>query len=245
MIRLAGAMLFAVPTSGGSDDDEHLLDNAAWWALTSHQANLALGSGRARRFHPAVSVFGSVETLDGDGWRDLAAATGSDPVALFRAAIGPVPQGWETVARGRGHQLTTDAASLVDVAAAPSRRLTIDDVPAMLALVAATTPGPFLPRTIEMGRYHGSFDGDRLVAMAGERMRLPGHTEISAVCTHPDARGNGLAAALTHTVALGIVERDERPFLHVADTNHAARRVYERLGFTERTTVEFALVRTH
>ena len=94
-----------------------------------------------------------------------------------------------------------------------------------------------------MGRYHGSFEGDRLVAMAGERAHLPGHTEISAVCTHPEARGRGLAAGLTHTVAAGILERGEQPFLHVSDTNHGARRVYERLGFTERTTVEFALVR--
>ena len=184
MIRSAGAMLFAVPTSGGPDD-EHLLDNAVWWASTSHQANLALGSGRARRFHPAVSVFGALETPDEDAWHDLATATGADPVALFRTRIGVVPAGWETLARGRGHQLVLDPGSLRETAAPTSRELTTHDVPAMLELVALTTPGPFLPRTIEMGRYHGSFDGDRLVAMAGERAHLPGHTEISAVCTHP------------------------------------------------------------
>ncbi len=225
--------------------DEHPLDNAAWWALTGPQASLAVGEGRARRYHPEVTVFGAVESLDDRGWADLAAATGPEPVALFRAGIGVVPASWEVMARGAGHQMTVDGASLVDVGAAQSRRLRVDDVPAMLDLVALTIPGPFLSRTIEMGRYHGHFDNGRLVAMAGERVHLPGHTEISAVCTHPDARGRGLAAALTHTVARGILERSEQPFLHVADTNHGARRVYERLGFTERTTVEFALVRTH
>lgn len=122
------------------------------------------------------------------------------------------------------------------------RRLTVDDVPQMLALVAATEPGPFRPRTIEMGRYYGHFDGARLVAMAGERLHLDGFTEISAVCTHPDARGRGLASGITGVVAEGIFERDEQPFLHVAENNAGALRVYEGLGFVRRRVVEFALI---
>ena len=81
------------------------------------------------------------------------------------------------------------------------------------------------------------------MAMAGERFRLPGYTEISAVCTHPDIRRRGLGAALTRHVAVGILARGERPFLHVASTNHGARRVYERLGFTTRRMTQFAMLR--
>jgi predicted GNAT family acetyltransferase len=96
-----------------------------------------------------------------------------------------------------------------------------------------------------MGRYWGHVDTEnRLQAMAGERLHLDGHTEISAVCTHPDARGAGLAGALTRHVARAILERDETPFLHVADDNDGARRVYERLGFRRRRTVEFAYLET-
>jgi predicted GNAT family acetyltransferase len=117
------------------------------------------------------------------------------------------------------------------------------NVAEMLALVALTKPGPFEARTIELGRYLGVFADGRLVAMAGERFHLDGHTEVSAVCTHPDAQGRGLGAALTHAVAAGILERGERAFLHVAEDNHTARRVYERLGFTTRAMVDVLVAR--
>jgi predicted GNAT family acetyltransferase len=127
--------------------------------------------------------------------------------------------------------------------AAPTiRRLDPADVPRMLALVAIAQPGPFERSTIEMGTYLGVFDGEELLAMAGERTHPPGHTEISAVCTHPDARGRGLGAALTSAIARGIVARGETPFLHVADGNDNAKRLYERLGFRTRTIMQFTLV---
>jgi predicted GNAT family acetyltransferase len=119
-----------------------------------------------------------------------------------------------------------------------------DDVPAMVVLVELTQPGPFRPRTIELGHYYGVFDGDRLIAMAGERLQTPWFTEISAVCTHPDARGRGLAAVLTYHVASAIAARGQTPILHVAAHNHAARRVYERLGFTVRRQLAFIGART-
>jgi ribosomal protein S18 acetylase RimI-like enzyme len=109
-----------------------------------------------------------------------------------------------------------------------------DDVPEMLALTQRTNPGPFLPRTIEMGRFIGVRDGGALVAMAGERFRVPGWTEISAVCTAPTHRGQGLATRLLRAVAAGIEARGERVFLHVVATNAGAIRLYEALGFSIR-----------
>ena len=117
------------------------------------------------------------------------------------------------------------------------------DVPAMQALVELTRPGPFGTRTIEMGRYLGIKQDGRLVAMAGERMHLPGFTEISAVCTAEQARGRGLAAALTAHVADAVWARGEQPFLHVAGHNITAKRVYERIGFTVRRTTDFVVLR--
>ena len=117
----------------------------------------------------------------------------------------------------------------------PSRReavrLGADDVPDMLALVARTRPGPFLPRTVELGTYLGIRREGRLIAMAGERLHPPGWTEISAVCTDAAFRGQGLGSRLVRAVALGIRERGETPFLHTAATNTAAIRLYESLGF--------------
>jgi ribosomal protein S18 acetylase RimI-like enzyme len=109
-----------------------------------------------------------------------------------------------------------------------------DDVPEMLELTRRTNPGPFLPRTIEMGDYIGVRDGGALVAMAGERFRVPGWTEISAVCTAPTHRGQGLATKLLRAVAAGIEARGERVFLHVVASNAGAIRLYEALGFSVR-----------
>ena len=119
--------------------------------------------------------------------------------------------------------------------------LTTADVGQMLALVELAQPGPFRPRTIELGRYIGVFDDTGLlVALAGERLRADGFTEISAVSTHPTARRQGLAGQLTSEVARGIIERGDVALLHVAGTNGSAKRVYDRLGFDVRRTLTFA-----
>jgi ribosomal protein S18 acetylase RimI-like enzyme len=115
------------------------------------------------------------------------------------------------------------------------------DVPEMLDLVARTRPGPFRPRTVETGSYVGFRRGGELVAMAGERMSLPGWTEISAVCTDPGHRGQGLAGRLVRHVAAGIGARGDTPFLHAASANPGAIRLYESLGFTPRRPTVFRL----
>lgn len=215
------------------------LDNAVWHALTTHHAGLAEVSGRARRYPPEVSPFMAVDALDGDGWAALASFGG--PVTLFRDEIPAPPDGWHEVATGAGHQMVLE--SLAAVPEIPFVVLGPGDAGDMLALVEVSRPGPFEVRTVELGRYLGVRDGDgRLLAMAGERLRLPGSTEVSAVTTHPDARGRGLAAALTAEVCRGILARGETPVLHVAVGNEGARRVYERLGFVERRIVRFAVL---
>ncbi len=121
--------------------------------------------------------------------------------------------------------------------------LTDGDVDAMLALVGRTRPGPFARRTHELGTYLGVRDDLLgLVAMAGERMRVPGATEISAVCTDPAVRGRGLATRLVLTLAAGIRARGELPFLHASADNTTAIRLYEELGFTLRARPEFVAV---
>jgi predicted GNAT family acetyltransferase len=112
----------------------------------------------------------------------------------------------------------------------------------MLALVALTAPGPFAPRTVELGRYIGVRDDGALVAMAGERLHVDGHREISAVCTHPDHRGRGLAEALVRDVVAGVAARGEVPILHVEQKNVTAIRLYERLGFAIRRPIEAAVL---
>ncbi|MDX3452183.1 GNAT family N-acetyltransferase [Streptomyces sp. ME02-8801-2C] len=225
-----------------SPTEPHVLDNAAWAALTGPHAHLAERTGRAARYPTDVSPFAALEDpADLRAWDDLAALVGPGTVTPV-TAVQAVPIGWQIEQFGEGVQLVDTA--LYAEPAPEAVRLGPADVPEMLDLVALTQPGPFLPRTVELGTYLGIRDGGRLIALAGERLRPPGWTEISAVCTHPDHRGRGLATRLVRAIAAGIRERGDTPFLHAAASNTNAIRLYESIGFTLRRRTRFALVRT-
>jgi GNAT superfamily N-acetyltransferase len=230
-----------VTISGVPGPEASPLDNAVWHALTSCHEPFAEAAGTARRYIPAVSVFAAVDRLDVEGWSSLATLVGPGGTAvLFRPDIGAVPDRWTVRFRGGGNQFAADELRPPALGGPLPAIVTLgpDHNDAMVALTALARPGPFTPRTRELGRYFGVFEDGELIAMAGERFHSPGYTEISAVSTHPSARGRGLAAHLTHHVAAAILERGEQPYLHVAEGNDGARRVYERLGFTLRTPVE-------
>ena len=112
-----------------------------------------------------------------------------------------------------------------------------------LDLVARTKPGPFFSRTFELGRYIGVRDGGRLVAMAGERLRCPGLTELSAVCTDESHRGRGIASLLVADLVANIRARGDTPFLHAAADNVGAIHLYETLGFRTRAPIDAVLAR--
>ena len=122
------------------------------------------------------------------------------------------------------------------------RRLTLANVPAMMELAKLTEPGPFRERTFELGNFYGIVAGDRLLAMAGQRMRVPGFVEVSAVCTHPDARGRGYAGRLMSNVMRDIAEESRTPFLHAFDDNPAVR-LYQKLGFVRRRSFHLAVIK--
>lgn len=220
---------------------QRILDNPAWAALTGPQAHFAERFGHAARYHPDVSVFHALSDVDDPrAWNDLAALVGPGGSAMVRG-VTRAPEGWEVLQVGHGVQLVdTSVRAEPDPEAV---RLGPDDVPEILDLVARTEPGPYLPRTVEMGTYLGIRHRGRLIALAGERLRPPGWTEISAVCTDPGHRGRGLATRLVRAVASGIKERGERPFLHALATNTNAIRLYQSIGFTLRCRTAFSHVR--
>jgi ribosomal protein S18 acetylase RimI-like enzyme len=220
----------------------HILDNAAWAALTGPHAHLAERVGRAARYPTDVSPFAALaDPADPRSWDDLAALVGPGAVTPV-TAVQTVPEGWTIEQGGYGVQLV--ATALHSEPAPEAVRLGPADVPEILDLIALTRPGPFLPRTVELGTYLGIREGGRLIALAGERLRPPGWTEISAVCTHPGHRGRGLATRLVRAVAAGIRERGDIPFLHAVADNTNAIRLYESIGFTLRRRTRFVLVRT-
>ena len=220
----------------------HVLDNPALASLTGPHAHFAERHGRVLRYPVDVSPWLALpEELDAGDWADLAALAGPGGEVPLLGFRGEIPDGWEVTFQIEGVQFVDEG-----LAAAPEPeavRLGPADVPEMLDLVARTRPGPFLPRTIEMGTYLGIRREGALIAMAGERLHPPGWTEISAVCTDPAFRGEGLATRLILAVAHGIRERGETPFLHTGAGNTNAIRLYESLGFRLRRTTVFGAAR--
>ncbi|MGW1783305.1 GNAT family N-acetyltransferase [Streptomyces sp. NPDC002143] len=220
----------------------HVLDNPARAALAGPHARFAERRGRVLRYPVDVSPWLALpDEPVGDDWADLAALAGAGAEVALAGFGGEVPDGWEVTFRMEGVQFVDDG-----LAAAPDPeaiRLGPADVPEILDLIARTQPGPFEARTIELGTYLGIRRDGALVAMAGERLHPPGWTEISAVCTDPAFRGEGLATRLILAVAHGIRERGETPFLHTSAGNVNAIRLYESLGFRLRRRTTFLAAR--
>jgi predicted GNAT family acetyltransferase len=213
------------------------LDRPVWAALTTGQVHLGSGEALARRYHPDVAPFAALASETPAAYQalrqlllphDQVVLLSTDPIgqvdALQITHVGIVHQMVAT------HQEagSTDAQEVV--------QLSNVDAEDMLDLVQKTKPGPFGKRTGEMGNYIGIRDQGRLIAMAGERMRLDGYVEISAVCVDEDWRGRGLAGRLVKTLGRQIAQRGDTPFLHVFSDNLSAIGLYERLGFELRRT---------
>ncbi|MFJ5644659.1 GNAT family N-acetyltransferase [Streptomyces sp. NPDC093223] len=220
----------------------HVLDNPARASLTGPHARFAERRGRILRYPVDVSPWLALpDGMGADDWADLAALSGPGTEVGLPGYRGDVPDGWELTMNIPGVQLIDDG---MDVAPEPEAvRLGPADVPEILDLVERTRPGPFLPRTVELGTYLGIRRDGRLVALAGERLHPPGWTEISAVCTDPAYRGEGLATRLIRAVGHGIRARGEIPFLHTGAGNTGAIRLYESLGFRLRRRTAFLAAR--
>jgi ribosomal protein S18 acetylase RimI-like enzyme len=226
-------------TSVGASDRH--LDHPVWAALTSAHAAIAETEGRAARYPTEVAPFTAMDPDDDPlPWSDLAGLVGPGGIAVVTIGDRPPPP-WEVLTVMDVIQMIGPNAGWSGDPEAVS--LGPPDVTEMLDLVRRTEPGPFRPRTIELGSYLGFRQDGRLIAMAGERLRSGGWTEISAVCTEPDHQGRGLGARLVRAVGAGITARGQIPILHVAATNTGAIRLYEHLGFTIRRDFRFQVLR--
>jgi len=223
----------------------HSLDNVIWQALTTRQERFAEVCDCARRFVREVTLLSGFEEPCEESFGSLAALVGAGgTAAVFLDHPYQPRNGWEFVAGAPLLQMVCNSG----VARSQSNgheilELGLADSPEMLELTALTKPGPFGPRTHELGTYVGIRNGGKLVAMAGERLKVPGYTEVSAVCTHPDHAGKGYARVLMMEVMRRIRQRGETPFLHVRQDNRRAVDLYERLGFSIRKLQHFAVLR--
>jgi hypothetical protein len=242
----------------------HPLDNVIWNALNTRQAEFAESCGQARRFMPEVSALGGFAEPTPEGYESLAGLleTGGT-IRLFLQMPYQPRAGWSLVAGTAMPEMVYEGAgalasrsSYTGLRPADSRRrmsphnsdpeiveLSAPDSPDMMELTALTKPGPFNKRTHELGTYLGIRHEGKLVAMAGERLKVPSYTEVSAVCTHPEHIGHGYARILMSEVMQRIRSRGETPFLHVREGNVRAIELYHRLGFSRRVLLHFAVLR--
>jgi ribosomal protein S18 acetylase RimI-like enzyme len=210
-----------------------LLDNIFWHALSGPQAMFAAGSGDARRYARGFSPIVAFADAQRPCFAQLAPHCAGGEHFYCDGWSGVAPADWRIEVESTMLKMVWEGA-LPDCDEAPQAiALDARHAPQALALAELTHPGPFGLRTLELGDYFGCFEGERLIAMAGERSCAAGLREVSGVCTHPDFQGRGLARRLTAKLIRRQMLRGETPFLHVMSANAAARELYRRMGFRD------------
>lgn len=215
---------------------ENLLDNPAWSALNTGNKNIALGTQHIKYYPANVAPFVGLEHVSAETLNTLYAIIPDGDDVLGIQVVDPISitQPWTLARHVQLLQMVCESPVQQREITADIVKLSHQHVQQMIELTKLTNPGPFHERTIELGFYEGIFDEGKLVAMAGQRMHPIPYAEISAVCTHPDYLGRGYAAQLILSQIQRIKKVGEIPFLHVANNNERAIRLYQSLGFVTR-----------
>jgi ribosomal protein S18 acetylase RimI-like enzyme len=208
-------------------------ENIAWHSLIGPHAKFAVGSAGARRYLRGFSPIAAFANRSAPDFRALHSHCETGEELYIEGWKGRTPSGWNVLLEASMFLMAWEGATPAQDPFAQAVPLQEVHAQQALELAGLTHPGPFGPRTIELGEYFGLFEGSQLVAMAGERMFADNHREISGVCTHPQYQGRGLARRLMMKLIHREVLRGEVPVLHVVGSNTVARGLYERMGFRD------------
>jgi GNAT superfamily N-acetyltransferase len=212
---------------------KHLLDNIVWHSLAGSHLKYSQGVDHARRYASGFSPLIAFDDAERPNFEALAPFCGTGEQFYCDAWSGPSPPGWQIVMESTMFKMVWQAGIPLTDGAHDAVRLGPQHAEQAFELASLTRPGPFGLRTIELGDYFGYFDGDRLIAMAGERFEAGSLREISGVCTHPEYQGRGLARKLMAKLIRREMLRGQTPVLHVMRENTTAHSLYERMGFRD------------
>jgi GNAT superfamily N-acetyltransferase len=217
---------------------DHPLDNPIWTALNSGSASFAYGNGTVRFIDRRIGFFAGIPLYDTEHLHQLYEAMDSGMrVIVFPPGNLDLDAKWKVRNDNALLQMVFDKPSINLSLDESIRALAAADVPEMLALTQLAKPGPFLENTIAFGGYFGFFVDGKLVSMAGTRLAAGPYTEVSAVCTHPDFVGRGLAQRVLPHVLNYVQQQGQIPYLQLYPDNLPAYRLYQRLGFVARANL--------
>src|SRR5712671_499042 len=175
---------------------KQLLDNIVWHTLIGPHAKHAAGTGDVRRYAIGFSPIIGFADVSAPNFAALKSFCRTGEHFYTDAWSGPVPATWEINVESTMFKMIWEDPIPANDPAQDAIPLGPQYAEHALELATLTRPGPFGLRTIELGEYFGYFEGERLIAMAGERMHAGTLREISGVCTHPDYQGRGYARRL-------------------------------------------------
>ncbi|RFS19320.1 GNAT family N-acetyltransferase [Chitinophaga silvatica] len=224
--------------------NDALLNNPVWSALTTEQASFARGGEIFKRFQPGVLSFAACQHPETDNPATLEPWLEENETFYLVGKLPEIPSKWHIINTLPCAQMVlTELNTDLKFSDLPIRRLGEKDSTEMFELINSIQPGYYFKNTHKLGSYFGIHLDGKLVAMAGERMKLAGFTELSAICTHPDYRGRGLAQQLIVALCEEHRQSGSTSFLHVATANTGAIKLYEHMGFRHRTEINFTKLR--
>lgn len=224
---------------------ETILDNPAWGALTSEHAHFAQGAAQAKRYQRGIVPFVAVAVTNDNSIAVLDAWIDGGESFYVIGELPPLPAGWVVENELPCAQMVLKTLP-APLPAADEEMIVLlgpEDANDMYALINSIQPGYYNPDTRLLGNYYGIRQEGKLVAMAGERIRMTGFTELSAICTHPDFTGRGYAQKLITRLCHQQAGAGITSFLHVAVSNARAIRLYEHMGFEQRRVISFHRVK--
>jgi len=217
-----------------------VLDNPVWYALQTTHRPFAEGTASVQRYPKGTLQFLGCASPATADLNEIIPWTAPGEKLIIIGELPSLPANWTLLRELECTQM------ICEKAVPPSAEkksipvaLTNDDRTDMMELITLVQPGFFFKNTPDLGRYYGIREGEKLVAVAGERTRISGWTEVSAVCTHPEHTGKGYAQQLVTHIVNSNIENGTKLYLHLLTTNERARKVYELLGFIETRAISF------